>query len=367
MKVLHLNSYYSKSFFYKNLYDRQIENGLCVSVFVPVECSFIHSGFDYGNYTKLSRNFLNIDRFLFISKQLKIYNDLLKRYDVREYDIIHSHSLFTNGNIALMVKRNFNVPFIVAVRNTDLNLFFKLPFLKRLGVEILKEASGVVFLSRSYLEEVMDRYIPGQFRDELLKKTFVIPNGLDDFWLNNKGTPKNILDKKRLKLVYAGKVDKNKNVTATAKAIEILLKDGYDIEFTIVGKAVDQRILNKLIRKNYVNYYSQKPKEELIEIYRENDVFIMPSKTETFGLVYAEAMSQGLPIIYTRGQGFDGQFDDGVVGYSVNPCNYDGIAESIVKVADNYKKLSKRAVELTDRFEWVGIAKQYIRLYREIV
>lgn len=40
----------------------------------------------------------------------------------------------------------------------------------------------------------------------------------------------------------------------------------------------------------------------------------MPSHKETFGLVYAEAMSQGLPIIYTKNQGFDGQFPDGYVG-----------------------------------------------------
>ena len=38
-------------------------------------------------------------------------------------------------------------------------------------------------------------------------------------------------------------------------------------------------------------------------IYRENDIYVMPSIIETFGLVYAEAMSQGLPVIYTRGQG----------------------------------------------------------------
>jgi len=44
----------------------------------------------------------------------------------------------------------------------------------------------------------------------------------------------------------------------------------------------------------------------------------MPSITETFGLVYAEALSQGLPVLYTRGQGFDRQFEEGEVGYAVD-------------------------------------------------
>ena len=42
----------------------------------------------------------------------------------------------------------------------------------------------------------------------------------------------------------------------------------------------------------------------------------MPSITETFGLVYGEALSQGLLIIYTKGQGFDGQIKEKLAGYS---------------------------------------------------
>lgn len=210
MKVLHINSYYSKSYFYKNLYDKQIENGLCVSVYVPVEYSFRRPDFDYGGYTQLSTNFSNIDRFLYFSKQLKIYNDLYKKYNFKKYDIVHAHSLFTNGNIALKIKRNFSVPFIVAVRNTDLNLFFKIPFMKSLGLKILEEASRIIFLSQPYLEKVLEKYIPGQLRDEIRKKSTVIPNGIDDYWLRNKGVPKSIVNKEKLKLVYAGVIDSNK-------------------------------------------------------------------------------------------------------------------------------------------------------------
>ena len=39
----------------------------------------------------------------------------------------------------------------------------------------------------------------------------------------------------------------------------------------------------------------------------------MPSKYETFGLVYPEAMSRGIPIVYTKNQGFDKYFEDGEI------------------------------------------------------
>lgn len=58
----------------------------------------------------------------------------------------------------------------------------------------------------------------------------------------------------------------------------------------------------------------------------------MPSFTESFGLVYAEAMSQGLPVIYSKGQGFDGQFAEGVVGYHVDAHDPEELCENIIKM-----------------------------------
>ena len=61
----------------------------------------------------------------------------------------------------------------------------------------------------------------------------------------------------------------------------------------------------------------------------------MPSYTESFGLVYAEAMSQKLPVIYSKGQGFDGQFEEGLVGYHVSPYDVKDIANGILKALEN--------------------------------
>lgn len=44
-------------------------------------------------------------------------------------------------------------------------------------------------------------------------------------------------------------------------------------------------------------------KTKIIDVYRDSDIFVMPSKFETFGLVYVEALTQGLHLIYTKGQG----------------------------------------------------------------
>ena len=86
-------------------------------------------------------------------------------------------------------------------------------------------------------------------------------------------------------------------------------------------------------------------KELLLSQYRQNDIFILPSKKESFGLVYAEAMSQGLPVIYTKGQGFDGQYPEGEIGYHINPNDSMDIANKILLIVGNYNVISGNCIK----------------------
>src|SRR5690606_19601822 len=106
-------------------------------------------------------------------------------------------------------------------------------------------------------------------------------------------------------------------------------------------------------------------KSQLLTLYRQSDIFVLPSIKETFGLVYPEAMSQGLPVIYTKGQGFDKQFQEGQVGYSINCLEPDDIAEKILFVIERYNELSIRSTELVERFSWERIVKDYQKVYEE--
>jgi len=92
----------------------------------------------------------------------------------------------------------------------------------------------------------------------------------------------------------------------------------------------------------------------------------MPSYNETFGLVYLEAMSQGLPIIYTKREGVDGYFKDGTVGYSVNPKDVNDIVKKIEMIISNYNRISKNCLGLVEKFSWDKIAKIYYNIYKSI-
>lgn len=190
----------------------------------------------------------------------------------------------------------------------------------------------------------------------------VIPNGIDDFFLKNTPEPGNKVSVP-LELLYAGEINSNKNLELTVQAAKLLREQGIEVRLTAVGDIQEEKYRGLLEDTSFVSYFPRCPKEEILQHLRESDIFVMPSHTETFGLVYAEAMSQGVPVLYTRGQGFDGQFPEGTVGYPVSDSDPVELAEKIRQVAENYSSLSANCLANVSRFDWHTIAKEYQHIY----
>lgn len=369
MKILHVNSYYNGSEFYKNFYDEQVTRGLDIDVFVPVSSSYKQkeTNFQFGNYTHLSINHMKYDRFFYRHKHRKIFKDIKEKYEFNKFSLIHAHSLFSNGLIALKLKKEFKLPYIVAVRNTDVNVFFaKMPHLRKIGIKILAESDGIIFLSEPYKEIVLEKYIPDSLKAEFEKKIKILPNGIDNYWFENQNTFKKTPANENLKILYVGTIDQNKNIITTIKAIKKLRDLGYKVKFTIVGRVKDELLFEQINNNSFVEYLPPMTKESLIEVYREHEIFVMPSKKETFGLVYAEAMSQGLPVIYTKDQGFDKQFEEGQVGFHVDSTDSNQLVTAIKKILEKYEIISLNCSTLATKFKWNQITNEYNKLYKEV-
>jgi len=346
-----------------------VEQGLDISVYVPVD-HYIDTTMQekFGGYSILAKTHKPLDRWFYPVKQGKILRDAKNRFSKGRFDLIHSHSLFTNGYVAWKLSEVLGVPFVTAVRNTDISYFFRyMPHLRKTGLGILLKADRIIFISKPHLETLAGRYLPENLRTQFLEKAEVIGNGIDGYWLKNRVERRRKPEGKNLNLLTVGKIISRKNHLTTARAAEFLIKRGFSVNLTVVGEEQDERILRKLREYPFVRYLSPVPKEELLEIYREADIFVLPSITETFGLVYPEAMSQGLPVIYSRGQGFDGQFEEGTVGFHTESKNAEEIADRIVDITRNYANISRNCVEMCKRFNWTDIAGEYDRVYEKIL
>lgn len=364
MRILHINCNYIGTTLHQLMIEQLDSIGVENQVFVPTYDKNI-AVIDVNLNVRVEECFKKWHRIFFDYKQHEIIKRVEEIYDVSSFDLIHAYTLFTDGNVARRLSEKYNVPFVVAVRNTDVNDFFKkMKHLRYRGIKTMRKAKYVFFLSEAYRKTVYEKYVPNKYKCEIRKKTHIIPNGIDDFWFLNENDKAN--EKKNfeeVKIVYAGVIDKNKNIETTQSAIKILQKEGINVKFTVVGKIKDISVYKKIVRDKNTTVLSAVSKEELLDIYRESDMFVMPSYTESFGLVYAEAMSQGLPVIYSKGQGFDEQFSNGMVGYAVDPNSSQSVAEGIKCVLNEYKTIQSHVVSSARRFNWQEIVKNYYELY----
>lgn len=362
MKVLHINCNYMDSWLHQTMVETLSKFNVDSEVFVPLYSLEGHIVKPNENVTT-SVCFKKKDRIFFDYKQSKIIKSVENCYNILNFDCIHAYTLFTDGNVAMQLSKKYGIPYVVAVRNTDVNAFFRKNIhLRGRGIEIMRNAKAVFFLSESYRKQVFDKYIPIKNREELYKKTYVIPNGINSFWLENIYNERTEV-KKNIRILYVGRINENKNIIAIQNAIKTLKDQGIYATLTVIGSVEDDNLYKKIVENEDTIVLPPLPKEQLIYEYRNNEIFAMVSFKETFGLVYAEAMSQGMPVIYTEQQGFDGQFENGVVGYAVNPNDYTEIAEAIKKIAQNYDEISTRCKDLVGKFDWNLIAKAYSEIY----
>ena len=308
--------------------------------------------------------FQKYDRYTYFHKQRKIRKALLREVEIGSYDLIHSHTFFNGGWVVKRIWKQFGIPYVVTVRNTDLNSFLRVPGFRMIARSIAREAIAIQFLSEAYETAFLQKCFSQSERTAIKEKCRIIVNGAEAFWLENRGKPKSP-HSGTLRLICVGKIDRNKNMETVVKVAEARIKKGLDTRLVVIGQVVDPSVYKVLQNNPIVTMIPYQKKETLLQYYRDSDIFVMPSYSESFGRVYVEAMSQGLPVIYTRGQGFDGQFSEGEVGFSVKADDVEEITEAVERILARYEQISANCITACGRFDWNEIAVQLDEFYRK--
>lgn len=366
MKLLQIAAGYFDSALYLNLFNTLEQCGVQNTIFAPVNGKkYLEKQHSFNGTMYICNS--KVKRGLFFPKQKEALLTVKEYTDYKAFDVIHAHTLFSGGYVAWKLYMETGIPYIVAVRNTDVNVFFKyMIHLRGIGRKIMRDARGVIFISHQYKEYVLNNWFNSDIRESIEKKSIVVPNGIDEFYLKRRFS-RSSFGKNPLRLIYVGEINDNKNLLTTIRAVHKLNSSGIMTRLLAVGPILEEKYKEIIASEELVEYHERCPKEQVIEYLRCADIFVMPSFHETFGLVYAEAMSQGLPIVYTKGQGFDGQFPEGEVGYHVDPNSPEDVVDAVKKILDDYVKISKRCVDLCVCFDWRDIALKYKKIYEDVV
>ena len=310
----------------------------------------------------LPSSYLRLTRLKLVCKKME---DLYSNN--HNFDLIHAHTLCQDGYLALHMYQKWRIPYVVTVRSCDLSSdncwFFSRNY--ETYSEVLRNSKAVTFLSISAKNALFKKIKDERLKEIIDRKSTIIHNGIDSFWHEHSiDSDRKTFSDKDLEIITVGRIEENKNQLIVARAIEEhLLRNGYSITYTVVGKPMKQNYLEKLKAYDFLTIHKFCNKEELIDLYRKADLFVLMSHQESFGLTYVEAMSQGLPVIYTKGQGFDGQYDEGEVGFSADDKDPKTVSEAIIHALNNYQAISKRCIQYSKNYSWESIAQQYGSVY----
>lgn len=308
-------------------------------------------------------------KYLFRNKINTVYDDVLFNIeDISKIDVVHCPTQCFMGSVAFKLNNKFGIPFIAAVRSTDDYYYRKMPWYRKLFDKPIWNSSFLIFLSEGFKNSYLTKHIEHADLDTIKSKSIVIPNGIDSIFLKNR---KYITDRKPLNLLYYGQFIHRKNLHSIIEAVRLLNSKGYNLTLTCIGYQEGsgdyaEEIVGMASKYDWLRIRNKMSKEELLKEVNDFDIFVMASFAETFGLVYVEALTQGLPIVYSKGRGIDGYFTEGLVGHSVDPNSVEDILGGIERTIKEYDAICENIKNLDlSVFDWNNIASKYNSIYKD--
>lgn len=200
-------------------------------------------------------------------------------------------------------------------------------------------------------------------------KIVVIPNAIE----LPLHIPKRTWNKK-LKLLFVARFAHNKGIHILLEAIKQLNEEGYtdQFEFNLGGKGPLFEHFSKKFNFENVNYLGFVSDEQLVDLYRTNDLFVFPTLFEGMPTVVLEAMSYGMPAVVSNVGATAELIDDKSKGYLIKKNSVEELKKSILHFyhLDTAEKqqLSDAAYNhVKNNFTWDIVAKKHLELFQRVM
>ena len=372
MRILHICNDFTGSKVHVSLYqklDDKVDNQIVYTYFDGKE-NIGKNQFD-GKRTNIVYDDILTPylRKVYPIKMWWVYRHLLKHITPMDIDCVHATTLFSDGGVAYKLYKKYRIPYIVAVRTTDLGTYINRTKITWLyGRRILLNAQKIVLINKTFADKLRTHEFSKNIWGLIKDKIIVQPNGIDDYWINHiQREPK----KNDFQICYVGTFIKRKNIPRLIQAVDILHKEMPQLHLNLIGGGGELNNEEELIKamaeeRPYISLLGRiTDKNKMRELYHENSIFAMPSWSETFGLVYIEALTQNLRLLYSRNDGIDGLLEN--VGVAVDPYSVDSIATGLRKLVTEYGSFEGNKNIDFSLFDWTCIADRYCELYKSIV
>ena len=170
-------------------------------------------------------------------------------------------------------------------------------------------------------------------------------------------------------VVFVGSLVKQKGVDILIKSFEIVGKKHSDSKLIIIGDGSERKVLEKLARELRIDVVFHGYLDDFRDILNKSLVFVLPSRTEGFGLVLLEAMEARIPIIATDVGGIKEIVVNDENGLLVKKEDVNSLADAINKIIED-NDLKNRLIfggrKTIKKFSWSRMADEVDVFYKEI-
>lgn len=192
----------------------------------------------------------------------------------------------------------------------------------------------------------------------------------------NSSIYNSLLNEKGLKLLYIGKIEPRRNIHMIIEIVKSVIKKISDVKLYIIGtgeKEYVNKIKNYILEsrvENAIVWENTMEQKYLGEIYKQADIFLLPTEYEIFGMVLLEAMYYGKLVLTTSNGGAQTLIQDGENGYILSNNdleNWTRIIERYYYHKEEYQNMKYKAKQtVAESFTWQVLADKFIKAYGKL-
>jgi len=318
--------------------------------------------------------------YLFHSEHRVVYpySRKLRQFKDLEIDVIHSHTPFSMGWLALRLAKKHNIPLVHTYHTLFTEYVHYVPIVgkgvmqwvaKRIGRDYCNSCQWVLAPSEAIKKELRSYGVKTEIS--------VIPTGID-VTMKEKGDAERArvrfgLPPEEKLLLYAGRLGQEKNIDFLLRAFKKVLQKDPKVNFAIAGDGPFRKNLEWLakllhIRKKIV-FCGYLGREDLAGVYKAADLFVFASVTETQGLVVAEAMDIGTPVVAVNAMGV-ADVISGDRGGLASSLDTNEFAEKILRLLEDkelYQQKAKDAVKVGEDMRSEHMVQKLLAGYTKIL
>lgn len=309
----------------------------------------------YKNYNYIPKNPLMFK--VFNKRMEKLYKEIVKKEGA--IDIIHAQSSLWGGISAAYIAEKYNIPLVI----TEHSSVERGPYVKKSYIPFIcdsyKKAQKVITVGNGLKNEIES--LSGRQDIE------VIGNLVD----LSKFTIKKRIKNEKFIFFSLAFLEGEKGFDTLIKSFAKKFKDKEAVLY-IGGDGSQRSWLEVLTVENGVKdqiiFLGALSRDDVSKWMNKCDCFVLPSRYETFGVVYIEALASGRPVIGALNGGAEDIINN-LNGYLIPIDDIDILAEKMIEVYDNIESYDEEEIRIDclKRFSPKVIVNKIISVYKEVL